>query len=118
MAGWWKAFLRLLGGAPATVEPQAGPIRPTEQDFVRVHVTADETILVGGRAVTLDELPAMLQAAVPPARAVMYSRDNPEIPSEFGSRVIECCCRLRLPIAFDVPPGHTPPQSPHDDSGR
>ena len=112
MAGWWSAFLRRLGLAPAA------PIRLTEQDLVRIHVTADETILVGGRPVTMEELPTLLQAAFPPAMAVMYSRDNPEIPSEFGSRVIECCCRLRLPIAFDVPPGHHLPLDPQGDSGR
>jgi hypothetical protein len=72
----------------------------TPSRIIRLHVTAAECILLDDRPVALSDLKPALEAAYTPGSIVLYSRDNPEQPSDFGVEVVRLAAILGLPIAF------------------
>ncbi len=78
----------------------------TPSHTVRLHVTAGGGILLNDQPIALPDLEQSLKAACKAGTVVFYSRDNPEQDSPFVADVVNCVCRLGLPIAF--PPEATP----------
>lgn len=75
------------------------PMMPSPQ-FIRLYVFADGRIELEGRAVQLQDLEAGLRSAYQPGAVVFYSRENPGEDSTVAPAVINCVCRLGLPLAF------------------
>jgi hypothetical protein len=81
------------------------PVR-TPPQLVRLHVTAENGILLDDRPIALADLEQSLKATCKAGTVVLYSRDNPEQDSPFGGEVVNRICKLGLAIAF--PPEAVP----------
>ena len=64
------------------------PSSETARPPIRLTITADQRVLLNGRAVRLQRLEGVLRAAVLPGRTVIISADH-KIPYSFLLRVLE-----------------------------
>jgi hypothetical protein len=103
--GWFSRWFgkqptRTAATTPNVERKPAEPPAASAPVPIRLHVFADNRIELNGRTVPFANLNGELKAASCPNCIVLYSRDAPNEDSDLGVAVINCICKLELPIAF------------------